>query len=292
MNVSIPSMLCMGLAGLIGFAIPPVLCIWLRKKKRADLLPFFIGMAVFFVFALVLETLLHQIVLNAPVGKVIQGNIWLYALYGGLAAGVFEETGRFLAFKTVLKKYQARDVNALMYGAGHGGCEAALLFGATMVSNLVLSVMLNTGMSDLVTKDLQGAQLTQMEDVFRTLCDTSAPAWFLGLLERVIAVALHMALTIPVWFAAKDAKRGILFPLAILLHFLVDAATVVLSGTGLPALAVEGILACMTAAIVLFAWLLWKKYHTEPAVEDFAPAEAESAESAEDPGADLPPAAE
>ena len=239
MNVSIPSMLCMGLAGLIGFAIAPVLCIWLRKKKRADLLPFFIGMAVFFVFALVLETLLHQIVLNAPVGKTIQGNIWLYALYGGLAAGIFEETGRFIAFKTVLKKYQARDVNALMYGAGHGGCEAALLFGATMVSNLVLAVMLNMGMSGLITKDLTGAQLTQMEDVFRTLCDTSAPAWFLGLIERFTAVALHMALTIPVWFAAKDAKRCALFPVEILLHFIVDAATVVLSGLGLPALAVE-----------------------------------------------------
>ena len=291
MNVSIPSMLCMGLAGLIGFAIAPVLCIWLRKKKRADLLPFFIGMAVFFVFALVLETLLHQIVLNAPVGKTIQGNIWLYALYGGLAAGIFEETGRFIAFKTVLKKYQARDVNALMYGAGHGGCEAALLFGATMVSNLVLAVMLNTGMSSLITKDLTGAQLAQMEDVFRTLCGTSAPAWFLGLFERFTAVALHMALTVPVWFAAKDAKRWVLFPVAILLHFLVDAATVVLSA-GLSALAVEGALVCMTAAVVLFARLIWKKYRSEPAAEAPSPAEENSAAPAEDPDADLPQDAE
>ena len=291
MKVSILSMLCMGLTALVSFAIPPVLCIWLRKKKRADLLPFFIGMAVFFLFALVLESLMHQLVLNSEVGKAIQGNTWLYALYGGLAAGVFEETGRFVAFKTVLKKYQTRDVNALMYGAGHGGCEAALLLGGTMISNLVLSVMLNSGMEGTITGSLQGEQLAQMEEVFRTLCTTSPPSWFLGLAERFFAVALHIALTVPVWFAAKDARHWCLYPVAILLHFLVDAVTVVLSRAGLSTLALEGVLACMSAAVVLFAWLLWKKYRAEPAAEAPAPVAEESASTAED-RADPPSAAE
>ena len=115
-TVSFASMLCMGIVALLSFAIPVVLCIYLRKRKKADLVPFFIGMAVMFVFALVLETLLHQLVLTVlPVGQTILNNIWLYALYGGLAAGVFEETGRFLAFKTVLKRYQNKDVNALIF---------------------------------------------------------------------------------------------------------------------------------------------------------------------------------
>ena len=70
---------------------------------------------------------------------VIRGNIWLYALYGGLMAGLFEETGRYLAFSFALKKYRAKNVNALMYGAGHGGFEAIVIVGLTMINNIVWS---------------------------------------------------------------------------------------------------------------------------------------------------------
>ena len=97
------------------------------KKKGGQVSAFFVGCAVFVVFALLLESLVHNLVLKGlPVGEKILGNTLLYALYGGLMAGLFEETGRFLAFKTVLKKRQDNDRNALMYGAGHGGIECIL----------------------------------------------------------------------------------------------------------------------------------------------------------------------
>ena len=57
---------------------------------------------------MVLERIFHFLVLQSGAGTVIQGNIWLYALYGGLAAGIFEETGRFLAFRFVLRGRQDR----------------------------------------------------------------------------------------------------------------------------------------------------------------------------------------
>lgn len=49
---------------------------------------FFIGAATFIVFALILEQILHIVVIKAT-GTALTGNIWLYALYGGLAAGIF-----------------------------------------------------------------------------------------------------------------------------------------------------------------------------------------------------------
>ena len=54
--------------------------------------------------------------------------IKLYALYGGLAAGLFEETGRLLAFRFILKPHTAR-ITALSYGIGHGGIEAFWVMG-------------------------------------------------------------------------------------------------------------------------------------------------------------------
>ena len=89
---------------LIGIAIPVGLCIFCRKKWKCDFLPFFTGCGVMFLFAFVLEQIVHMIVLYGPAGSAIQGNIWLYALYGGLMAGLFEETGRFIAMKFLLKK--------------------------------------------------------------------------------------------------------------------------------------------------------------------------------------------
>ena len=93
----------MALNAVLGMGVPIVLAWWLVKKYKVNLRTILIGAAVFIVFALVLETILNQIVLKGPHGAAITGNIWYYALYGGLAAGIFEETGRFLAMKFLLK---------------------------------------------------------------------------------------------------------------------------------------------------------------------------------------------
>ena len=79
-----------------------------------------------------------------PVSKALSENLWLYALYGGLAAGLFEETGRYLTMRFLMKGKWTRE-NALMYGAGHGGLEAVLILGMASVNNLLYSVMINTG---------------------------------------------------------------------------------------------------------------------------------------------------
>ena len=275
-TVSFASILCMGIVALLSFAIPVVLCIRYRKRKKADLVPFFVGMAVMFVFALVLESLLHQLVLNVlPVGQTILNNIWLYALYGGLAAGVFEETGRFLAFKTVLKRYQKRDVNALMYGAGHGGFEAAWLLGGTMISYIVMAVMLNLGLESVLTKGATEATLPQMEALFETLKTATPASYFIGLIERVIAVVLQIALSVLVWFAAKQRGKWGLYPLAILLHALVDGILVVVAHYITSLWLVYAILIAETVPVVLIAVSVWKRSRTE-----------EPAEQTEEPDAD------
>ena len=258
--VSSASIFCMAIAGLISFCIPVALFFWFRKKKHADVLPFFIGMAVMFVFALILESLVHQLVLNVlPVGKTILGNIWLYALYGGLMAGLFEETGRFIAFKTILKKYRDRDIDALMYGAGHGGFEAAILFGFTMISNIVISIMLNNGMTSALTATATAETLPQIEAMFESLKTTAPYTYFIGLLERFFAVAVQLSLSVFVWFAAKDGRKWYLYPLAILLHFLVDGCLVVVAQYFTSYWIIYGILLLETAAVALLAYAIWKR---------------------------------
>ena len=53
-KVSYLAMACMALTGILCFVIPVALLLYLKTKKGADLLPFFVGCAVMLLFALVL----------------------------------------------------------------------------------------------------------------------------------------------------------------------------------------------------------------------------------------------
>ena len=92
------SIILMAVNALLGFAVPVGLSWYLVRKHHVKISTILIGAATFIVFALVLESVMHQLVLNGPHGAAIQGNRLWYALSGGLAAGLFEETGRFLSF--------------------------------------------------------------------------------------------------------------------------------------------------------------------------------------------------
>ena len=248
----------MALAALFAFAIPFVLLIY-YKRKGADVLPFFIGCAVFVIFALILEPLVHQLVLKVlPVGEKIMGNTLLYALYGGLAAGVFEETGRFLAFKTVLKKRLGNDRNALMYGAGHGGIEAMFLLGFAYISNIVMSVLINAGQTDVLMATATGETAEQLKTVLDSLTATAPWTYLLAIVERAVAITTHICLSVLVFFAVKKPGKGWLFPLAILLHAVLDGSVAILAAH-LPVAAVEGCLVVMTLGLVLIACAVWKK---------------------------------
>ena len=134
----------MALVGLFTLAPPLGLGIFFWRKSKGRWRFFLIGCIIFPVFVLILERTAHSLLLYGAPGAVLQGNIWLYAFYAGLMAGVFEECGRWLAFKLSLR-WSRGPGDALMYGAGHGGIEAILLAGMTMLSNITLALALNRG---------------------------------------------------------------------------------------------------------------------------------------------------
>ena len=258
-TVPMLSIVFMILALAVSIALPVGLCIYFYKKKRADLLPFFIGIAVMVLFAFILEGFINRTVIGSQTGAKIQENVWLYALYGGIMAGLFEETGRFLAFKTVLRSKRDNNANALMYGAGHGGIEAFAILGMASINNLIYSVLINSGSTAMLTGSLPENLLSQVEDAIQTLVTTPSVMFLFGSVERILAVALHIALSVLVWFAAKNAKRWYLYILAILIHFIVDAGTVVLTGYGVSVGLVELYIAAIVVVVILFARTVWKK---------------------------------
>ena len=157
------NLIIMAVNALLGFAIPVFLCWWAVKKHQAKLSTILIGAGTFVVFALVLESIVHQIVLKGPSGAVIQGKTLYYALYGGLMAGLFEETGRFLAMKFLLKKEPTETKPGVSYGLGHGGVEMAIIFGLSMISTLTMAIMVNLGQTDTLLEGVDGRKLAAVE---------------------------------------------------------------------------------------------------------------------------------
>ena len=147
------------------------------------------------------------------------------AIVLGLFPGVFEETGRFVAFKTVLRNRSNRET-AISYGIGHGGFEIILVMGLNYLTYIVYGIMINAGLFQGII-DQVAEQAPDQVETMRVLADQLAAFSFadigVGVFERVFAFLFHVGASIMVFYAARDKGRFWLYPLAVLLHTALDS---------------------------------------------------------------------
>ncbi len=251
-NAQIAMMVAQAAFGILG---PVILLLVLRYRYGMKVEAFVIGCIIMLVFAMVLEGAVHRLVLGSSAGAVITGNILYYAFYGASMAALFEEVGRFTAFHVLMKHMHGDDRNAIMYGAGHGGFEVFMILGMTGISNIALATSVNSGSLPEYTDETAA----MMEQSVEVLKNTAASAYLLGMVERVSAVMLQIALSIIVWQTVKQLKGRFLFLiLAMLLHFAVDFATVILTSM-IPLAVYEVMLLAVSVIILLLALKLYRK---------------------------------
>ena len=254
---------------VISTAIPILLFIIFKRRFGCAVRPFFYGAATFVLFALVLEQAVHLLVLRSALGVTIGQNAWLFALYGGIMAGVFEESGRLVVFSTLLKKRMDNDRDALMFGAGHGGIEVIAVFTAAMVINLVYAISLSLGKEAVMLASMEGERLALTQAIFTTLSVTPPPLYLVGLIERVIAVVLHLSFSVLVWTAVKEGKIKY-FWLALFLHAAVDMVAVLMSRTGVSIMIIEVVVALFALLAALLAHRAYRALRLSPQVETSA----------------------
>lgn len=262
-TVSGATIFMIGLNLVLGFVIPAVLCIVMRKKTGGSRKAFFVGCGIMLVFAFILEGAVNATVASI-FGTKLTGNIWVYAIYGGFMAGLFEETGRFVAFKTLLKKNMDNDGNALMYGAGHGGFEAFYLLVFGMINNLIYAVMINAGTTAAITAALPAEQAAAMNQIYDQLITVSPLVFLASPVERLFAIMTHLGLSVIVWFAAKKGgKYTLLYPFAIFLHMFVDTTAVLINGLlAVPVVLVEAYVLLTALMLLVIARYVWQKCKT------------------------------
>ncbi|MBS2967690.1 YhfC family intramembrane metalloprotease [Metabacillus sp. KIGAM252] len=204
----------------VSIILPVAGYIFLKRKYKIAFRPVLIGILIFFVFANVLGGLFNHFILvtNETTAQIAEQPV-LFAIYGGISAGFFEEIGRFIAFTWLLKLYRERK-DGLAYGLGHGGIEALLIGALGSIQMISLALLQNSGKLE---ETISGQNLPPevLNQLTSALTGLSLPLAFMGGLERAAAFFLQIALSLIVLYAVKN-KKYIYVAAAILLHALID----------------------------------------------------------------------
>ncbi|HJL15650.1 MAG TPA: YhfC family glutamic-type intramembrane protease [Sandaracinaceae bacterium LLY-WYZ-13_1] len=242
----------MSLSAAVMIVAPPVVAVWARRRLAARWTHFFLGALTFFLFQLVTRV---PLVALAQVGLAerLEASVplqwgWLAGL--SLSAGLFEETGRYVCFRWFLRREQKSWDAAVMVGLGHGGLESMLLVGGAVIATLLTLLLLPAEV--LVTLPPEASE------ELRALTEQSPWTIALGAAERLMALVLHVALSVTVVQVFLRGERRWLL-VSILAHGLANTLVVstmrLAGGEGLGAtLAAEG--AMLLVAVASAAWLV------------------------------------
>ena len=258
MTVAPITLLCLSLATLFVAALPVLLYRRLRRPFALDWRETIAGIAVFALFATVIERAIN--------GYVLHGNSatarWLehplaFVVYGAFAAGVCEEVGRYIAMRLLARRAggeasarRASDTTGIGYGIGHGGAEAWLVGVLVQLQWIVFAVLANRGELDAHLANLPVDAVLRVHLVLANLSPLLALVFAA---ERAAAFVFQIGFSVLMWRGVRAGWKGIL-PLAIVLHALTDVPAAMYQARLLPLLAVDGayVLAAIVVAVVLF----------------------------------------
>lgn len=218
---------------LIEIGLPFVLGYLFIRRYRTGWFLFFVGVLTFIGSQVLhipalqgLTALFQNGTLPTPPVTILP---YFNAVLLGLLAGLFEETARWVGYR-VLKQRADSWGAALTLGAGHGGIES-ILVGVTVLAGLINSF----GMIEL-------APLSWYDPLA-------------GAVERIIALSLHITLSVMVWLSVSR-RNAWWFVAAVLWHALLDFAAVLMVSFGWSTWAIEGMLALFLPVNLALLYLM------------------------------------
>jgi uncharacterized membrane protein YhfC len=209
----------------VSIGLPVLISIIFIYKSKTTFKPIILGGLTFLLFQVFSRVYLIQEFLPTQVWYILFTYQYpiLYIFLLSLTAGLFEETGRYLMMRYFLKK--ANIQSAIAFGVGHGGIEAILFVG---ISLIMVNPML------IETSNL----------------------WMSGI-ERLGAMSLHIAFSVLVYQNVYHGKRWNVL-IAITAHTLVNFISVYLMINGVNLWIVEGLLVVMAIIGLFTVYYHWR----------------------------------
>lgn len=211
---------------VLGVSIPLVLSVvWVLRTKES-FLTIIIGALTFFVSAMVLESIPKAVLLNPStgIGQAILSSAWATTLVAAFLAGLFEETGRLVAFKWLLAKKTDRKT-CLTYGIGHGGGEMLILLVTIGLQFFSFAMMINSGTFGAVLEQVKAVSpdaVATYEGIAASLAEYSFGSVALSVVERFSAILIHISCSVIMFSAVREKGKFWLYPVAVLVHGSID----------------------------------------------------------------------
>lgn len=201
--------------------VPIFGCFYAIYKRR--FIPFILGVLAFVV---------SQILIRIPLLEylVAESSTYLmwsveypvfFVIFLAFSAGIFEEGARWIAMSLLMK--QRDRLSGVILGLGHGGIEAFLIVGLTVIITM----------------------------------NTSYAYWISGI-ERLIAICIHIGLSLIVLGAVKYRRLSYLL-VAICLHGVINSIAGILSTSGGAIVVIETVLLIMAILTLFIAFTLLRK---------------------------------
>jgi uncharacterized membrane protein YhfC len=174
---------------------PLALGVFARRRLGVSWRYFGYGALIFVLFQLISRvpiTLAIQ-ALIAPQLQASRVALMAWIAISALTAGLFEELGRYIGYRWLLKREAKTWAQGVMYGLGHGGIESMLLIAGLVAITLIQVLALaRTDLSMLpLTAEQRALTAQQLAAI------AAQPSWvpLLGAWERLWTIPLHVALS-------------------------------------------------------------------------------------------------
>jgi uncharacterized membrane protein YhfC len=233
-----------------------------RRRMRLSRMNVAAGAAVFVLFALAIEGSLNSYLLarNPDTASWFAGHKLALVFYGIAAASMFEEVGRALAMRLLVRP-TGNPGTAVAYGIGHGGIEAVIIGSIAQVQILIMAMMLNAGTLEAKLRPLTPP--ATLDKIRASLEHLSIGIAAIASIERLTALLTQIALSLLMWRAVSARSLGLLVA-AIALHAAADLPAALAKVGYIPGAAAEGVYALLGSAL-LVALLLHLPSRSDPA---------------------------
>lgn len=242
---------------VIGMILLPVaLAIVLRRNYIVAWILFCVGMVAFVgaqIYHLPLNHWLTDIGVIGPVMK-DDANFVRTAVILGFSAALSETLARIVAFWLLFRFHKADNhADGVMVGLGHGGIES-MFFGGVLTAASITSLVALAN-TDLSTLNLSAEQLSAVTMQLQRL-DANPLLPLAALAERMLAMTLHVTLSVMVWTAFKR-RQWFWILVAVLYHALFDFTAVFASQYITNLWLLEGLFFLLLLPGLFWLWRTW-----------------------------------
>lgn len=191
----------------LSFVIPVAfIAVW-KMRVRDSLIPVFIGIGVYLVFAELFQSVPDTVFLAAkhPLAHILTQNTWLLTLYTALTAVLLQGIGRYVAFRFFLKPEQSVNA-AVSFGLGFGFIECVFSLAIPNLQRYSFGLMVNQKQTDALLQSVNDATASAYRDMIQELSVTSRMDLLLDGVWQCSFLFLQAALAVFFYYAVRKSS--------------------------------------------------------------------------------------